>query len=60
MAEQFYRVVNAGVHVAAASEVVHKLRPRDVEQGIPPEQALAELREFIEGCVLGGILCRLI
>ena len=52
--EQFYRVVNPGVHVPAAGVLVHKLRPNDVEQGISPEQALAELREFIEGKVLVG------
>ena len=34
--------------------LVHKLRPNDVEQGIPPEQALAELRQFIDGKVLVG------
>jgi len=54
MAEQFYRVVNPGVHVPAASVLIHKLRPNDVEQGFAPEQALAELREFIEGRVLVG------
>jgi DNA polymerase-3 subunit epsilon len=53
MAEQFYRVVNPGVHVPAESVLIHKLRPNDVEQGVPPEQALAELREFIEGRVVG-------
>jgi DNA polymerase-3 subunit epsilon len=54
MAEQFYRVVNPGVHVPAESVLIHKLRPNDVEQGVAPEQALAELREFIEGRVLVG------
>lgn len=54
MAEQFYRVVNPGVHVPAESVVIHKLRPNDVEQGVAPEQALAELREFIEGRVVVG------
>ncbi len=52
--EQFYRVVNPGVHVPAAGVLIHKLRPNDVEQGISPEQALAELRQFIEGKVLVG------
>src|ERR1035438_1643291 len=52
--EQFYRVVNPGVHVPAAGVLVHKLRPNDVEQGIPPADALAELRQFIEGKVLVG------
>ena len=33
---------------------MHKLRPNDVEQGIPPAEALAELRQFIEGKVLVG------
>ena len=54
IAEQFYRVVNPGVHVPAAGVLIHKLRPSDVGQGIAPEQALAELREFIEGRVLVG------
>jgi len=54
MAEQFYRVVNPGVHVPAESVLIHKLRPNDVEQGVAPEDALAELREFIEGRVLVG------
>ena len=54
IAEQFYRVVNPGVHVPAAGVLIHRLRPNDVEQGIAPEQALAELREFIEGRVLVG------
>lgn len=34
--------------------LIHKLRPNDVEQGIAPEVALAELREFIAGRVLVG------
>jgi DNA polymerase-3 subunit epsilon len=54
MADQFYRVVNPGVHVPAESVLIHKLRPNDVEQGVAPEQALRELREFIEGRVLVG------
>ena len=54
IAEQFYTVVNPGVHVPAESVLIHKLRPNDVQQGIAPEQALAELREFIAGRVLVG------
>ena len=54
MAEQFYTVVNPGVHVPAESVLIHKLRPNDVEQGVAPEQALAELREFIAGRVVVG------
>lgn len=54
VAEQFYRVVNPGVHVPAEGVLVHKLRPNDVEQGVAPEQALAELREFLEGRVVVG------
>src|SRR5215471_20698517 len=54
MAEQFYRVVNPGVAVPAQSVLIHKLRPNDVEQGIAPRQALAELQEFVEGRVLVG------
>jgi DNA polymerase-3 subunit epsilon len=52
--EQFYRVVNPGVEVPAVGVLVHKLRPTDVEQGIPPAEALGELRQFIEGKVLVG------
>lgn len=54
MAEQFYTVVNPGVHVPAEGVLIHKLRPNDVELGIAPEQALAELREFIAGRVVVG------
>lgn len=54
IADQFYRVVNPGVHVPAESVLIHKLRPNDVEQGVAPEQALGELREFVEGRVLVG------
>jgi DNA polymerase III subunit epsilon len=54
MAEQFYTVVNPGVHVPAKSVLIHKLRPNDVEQGIAPEHALAQLREFIAGRVVVG------
>jgi DNA polymerase-3 subunit epsilon len=54
IAEQFYTVVNPGVHVPAAGVLIHKLRPNDVEQGIAPEQALAELRKFIAGRVVVG------
>ena len=41
MAEQFYRVVNPGVHVPAESVLIHKLRPNDVEQGVAPENVVA-------------------
>jgi len=54
MAEQFYRVVNPGVTVPAQSVLVHKLRPSDVEQGVAPHQAMAELRQFVANRVLVG------
>ena len=54
MSEQFYTVVNPGVHVPAESVLIHQLRPNDVEQGVAPQQALAQLREFIAGRVLVG------
>lgn len=54
VAEQLYRVVNPGVHVPAESVLVHNLRPNDVEQGVAPGEALAELRGFIEGRVVVG------
>ena len=54
LAEQLYRVVNPGVAVPAQGVLIHKLRPDDVERGVPPEQALADLRQFVEGRVLVG------
>jgi DNA polymerase-3 subunit epsilon len=54
LADQFYRVVNPGVEVPRESIMIHKLRPGDVEQGVAPAMALAELREFISGRVLVG------
>lgn len=59
MADQFYRVVNPGVHVPAESVLIHKLRPNDVEQGVSPEEALAELRTFIDGRVIVGHFVRI-
>ena len=54
MADQFYRVVNPGVHVPAEGVLILKLRPGDVNQGVAPEDALAELLKFVEGRVLVG------
>src|SRR5690349_1304213 len=54
IAGQFYRVVNPGCEVPAEGVLVHKLRPNDVGQGVPPGQALTELREFVERKVLVG------
>jgi len=54
MGEQFYRVLNPGVEVPASTVLVHKLRPSDIEQGEPPLQVLAELRDYIAGAVLVG------
>jgi len=54
MGEQFYRVLNPGVEVPASTVVVHQLRPIDIEQGEPPLQVLAELREYIAGAVVVG------
>ena len=54
MGEQFYRVLNPGVEVPASSVVVHKLRQSDIEQGEPPLQVLAELRDYIAEAVLVG------
>ena len=54
MGEQFYRVLNPGGEVPAGTVVVHKLRPSDIEQGEPPLQVLAELRDYIAGAVLVG------
>jgi len=46
--------VNPGVHVPAEGVLIHKLRPGDVNQGVAPEDALAELLKFVEGRVLVG------
>jgi len=54
LGEDFYRVVNPGVTVPAQSVLIHRLRPNDVEGGEPPEQALADLQQFISGKVLVG------
>jgi DNA polymerase III subunit epsilon len=54
MGDPFYRVVNPGVEVPVESVMVHKLRPNDVEQGVAPAVAMAELREFVVGRVLVG------
>lgn len=54
MGSQFYRVLNAGVEVPASTVVVHQLRPSDIEQGEPPVQVLADLRDYIAGTVLIG------
>lgn len=51
---QFYRVVNPRVPIPAESVVIHKLRSADVVGGEPPEKALEDLRQFIEGAVLVG------
>jgi DNA polymerase-3 subunit epsilon len=54
LGDQFYRVLNAGVEVPAATVVVHKLRPHDVMQGDVPHEALSQFREFVSGSVLVG------
>jgi DNA polymerase III subunit epsilon len=54
MGEQFYRVLNPGVEVAANTVVVHQLRPNDVSRGEPPVQVLMELRDYVAGAVLVG------
>jgi DNA polymerase III subunit epsilon len=54
MGDQFYRVLNPGVDVPASTVVVHQLRPSDIEQGEPPVQVLAELRDYVAGAVLVG------
>ena len=59
MGEQFYRVLNPGVEVPRSAVLVHKLRPRDVEQGEPPLQVLGELRDYIAGAVLVGHFIKL-
>jgi DNA polymerase-3 subunit epsilon len=54
LAGQYYRIVNPGVEVPVESVMVHKLRRNELEQGVTPAIALAELREFITGRVLVG------
>ena len=57
IAEQLYHVVNPGVEVPVESVLVHNLRPNDIEQGVTPDQVLAELRDFIAGRVVVGHFC---
>ena len=54
MGEQFYRVLNPGVEVPPSTVLVHKLRQSDIEQGVPPREVLAELRDYMAGAVLVG------
>jgi DNA polymerase-3 subunit epsilon len=54
LGEELYRVVNPGVEVPRESVMIHRLRPGDIEQGIAPALAMAELREFTAGRVLVG------
>jgi len=51
---QLYCVVNPGVPVPEAGVPIHGLRPCDVETGLAPGKALADLRAFVEGAVLVG------
>jgi DNA polymerase-3 subunit epsilon len=59
MGEQFYRVLNPGVEIPAGAVIVHKLRPSDIEQGEPPLEVLAELKDYIGGAVLVGHFIKL-
>jgi DNA polymerase III subunit epsilon len=59
MGNQFYRVLNPGVELPASAILVHKLRPTDIQQGEPPLQVLAELRDYIAGTVLVGHFVKL-
>lgn len=59
LGEQFYRVLNPEVAVPEKTIVVHGLRPKDVEEGEPPDVALSEFREFAEGAVLVGHFLRI-
>lgn len=52
--ESFYRIVRPEVAPTAESIGIHGLRPIDVMKGIPLEQALFELLEFIGGRGLVG------
>jgi len=50
--EQFYRVVNPGVPVPKETVVIHRLRPKDVEQGHAPSETITELAAFFGDAVL--------
>jgi DNA polymerase III subunit epsilon len=52
--EQFYRVINPGVAVPEQTILVHGLRPKDVEEGESPEDALQDFLEFAGDAVLVG------
>jgi len=54
LGDPFYYLVNPGVDVPVESVKIHKLRPLDVAQGIPPADALRELRDFAGDRVLVG------
>ena len=54
LGNQFYREVNPGVSIPAASVVIHKLRAEDLAGGEPTAQILDDLCCFIEGAVLVG------
>ena len=54
LSEQFYRVINPGTEIPAATVRVHGLRPLDVEKAESPGAVLAEFREFAKDAVLVG------
>lgn len=47
-------MLNPGAEISAGTVIVHKLRPSDIEQGEPPLEVLAELRDYIAGAVQVG------
>ncbi len=59
LGRQFYRVVNPGVEVPVESILVHRLRPADVATGVPIEQALTELGEFLGDAIIVGHFVRI-
>jgi DNA polymerase-3 subunit epsilon len=54
LGDQFYRVVKTDVAVPQDGVLIHKLRPADLERGVPVEVVLEEFQRFAEGAVLLG------
>ncbi len=54
LGEEFYRVVNPGAEIPAASILVHGLRPADIAEGEAIESVLRDLREFLRSSAVVG------
>ena len=54
LSERFERVVRGGAPVDREAVKYHRLRPIDVEHGLPPAEAVSELRAWLGGRPLLG------